>query len=490
MNKVAKYFSKKENLFYIFFFLLFLTILISFLYKGFYSRFLQDDYCYGAFIKQSGFWNTQLLSYISGAAYNGNRYSLTLFSGIAEILGGSSIIPWLPAFWIMTWLLALSFLFYTISLVVFKKNKIFQAILFSEIILTFTFYLAPELFQVLYWKSGSLPYLASLVFNTYLLARFFQLSPLKIKSHHYVEFGILSLLAAGFSETVAVVQVTFWGIVFLLCLFRKRATLGFRKQYLLLIILIGFSICGVLLLALSPSNSSMLQVRPAKPITFITFLTLSFRFGLDILVDSIKSKWLPFGVLFILGFVLSFYSKIALSTKRIAFHIGILGIGLFLLSVASSTPSVFLGSVYPENRALFPIHYIIVLSVFFSGILFSQILKNWFVNHNLLKFLQKINYLFILFLMVYLIRMIPIVYAGITPLQSRAIAWDQRQAWIYQEIAAGKMQVTVSAFDSIARLTELKEDPLNWVNMCAADYYGVDSISAVEYYNDVKPYFR
>jgi hypothetical protein len=38
----------------------------------------------------------------------------------------------------------------------------------------------------------------------------------------------------------------------------------------------------------------------------------------------------------------------------------------------------------------------------------------------------------------------------------------------------------VQAFDSIGSVAELSADPHYWVNVCAANYYGVEEIIALE----------
>jgi hypothetical protein len=46
--------------------------------------------------------------------------------------------------------------------------------------------------------------------------------------------------------------------------------------------------------------------------------------------------------------------------------------------------------------------------------------------------------------------------------------------------ASGQTELTVVHFDSVYGILELKSDPGGWVTFCAAKYYGVKSIIAVE----------
>ena len=58
--------------------------------------------------------------------------------------------------------------------------------------------------------------------------------------------------------------------------------------------------------------------------------------------------------------------------------------------------------------------------------------------------------------------------------------WDRRDAQIRQMAAAGQQEITISALDSLAGIGELHDDTDFWVNRCAAWYYQVRSIRAVE----------
>jgi hypothetical protein len=59
--------------------------------------------------------------------------------------------------------------------------------------------------------------------------------------------------------------------------------------------------------------------------------------------------------------------------------------------------------------------------------------------------------------------------------------WDQRDKQIKDSVACGKEEILVLPIDSqyIGGLLEFYPQP-NWVNMCAAQYYGIDVIRAAE----------
>jgi len=65
-------------------------------------------------------------------------------------------------------------------------------------------------------------------------------------------------------------------------------------------------------------------------------------------------------------------------------------------------------------------------------------------------------------------------------MQQRAELWDGRDAQIRQMQAAGETQLVVPAMNSLTGILEFSDYEGFWVNQCAALYYGVGSISAVE----------
>jgi len=138
------------------------VILSSFIIKGYSSRYLQDDYCYGGDVRQKGFFTAQIYAYFEPTEYNGNRFSLTFFSGIAELAGGARAERYLPGLSLLIWLFTLIYLIHQIQIKLFNSAYLTVSILVALFLLTYTLYLAPDLYQVLYWRSGRLPYLTPL----------------------------------------------------------------------------------------------------------------------------------------------------------------------------------------------------------------------------------------------------------------------------------------------------------------------------------------
>ena len=96
MEKIKNFLgSQYKNIILAAFIAMFLAIISILAIKGSFSRYSQDNYCFGYRFRDSNFWKVQITSYFKPAEYNSNRYSLTMFDGLAEIDG-----PWEPPLYV------------------------------------------------------------------------------------------------------------------------------------------------------------------------------------------------------------------------------------------------------------------------------------------------------------------------------------------------------------------------------------------------------
>jgi hypothetical protein len=68
----------------------------------------------------------------------------------------------------------------------------------------------------------------------------------------------------------------------------------------------------------------------------------------------------------------------------------------------------------------------------------------------------------------------------IEPARSRAAEWDERDEIIRRAIQSGERNVVVWYIRDLNRLGDYSSDPEFLVNRAAADYYGLDSIIALD----------
>jgi hypothetical protein len=465
--------------------LTFAVPLIGYMINGSAMRFSGDDYCYADVLGKLGFWKTQWLSYLQTQPYNGNRYSLTLFASISGLFGPvmNGVLPGLV---IVVWLVGMIYAIRNIAPIKRASVTLIEALLLSEIIIFFTLYTAPSLAQILYWRSGMLPYLAPLVANTYLIGLIFKLAQKRIVGlWGFIGVGILALLAGGFSEAAAVFQAGFLAFMLIGVLLIANKTVESKRNLILAVsAALGSSLLACLLLALSPANAAYMS-KIAKP-DIISILGISINSGVSFIKGSLTSTPLPIFVLFIFFCAASwlFYPRVegSLSFSVLKWLRNVVLVILIgtLLIIASSAPSAYIQSAYPESRTLIIAQFVIILAMASLGSLVGFLVSHLVVHYSgrlpNLRFAVVALLGILCFYPIYSARNIYVQ----TPMYQRwALYWDARDLEIRSAKQDGTVNVEVMEIDHIIpSVSELDEDASFWYNVCAAGYYDVQTIRA------------
>jgi hypothetical protein len=489
MNNKSILLERTTKYFLIIFIILFVGLLTIYGIKGIYSRYAQDDYCYGYHLRTFGFWNMQVSSYFNQAEYNSNRYSLTFAHSLAELLGGSRFVPFLPILEIIAWVASLWYLIRQVLIGRPSRHLKSVVALAALGIIFYTFYLAGNLYQILFWLSAMQTYLTPMVISTFIFGRLLALtrsSPLK--TFQFIEIALLCLFVGGFSETTTLwLFVCLWLILIGIFLMRKQfpdAGNGFR---LVATAIIATGI-ALVILAVCPANQYRAGdwTRPDLP----TLIRMSLFYGEEFIRVTIKSTPLPFMVVTGLGFWLG--SLVIPDEQRkpkfYLFGLLIAVVILYILSVTTMVPTMYAMSSYPGDRALLPAHFSLLSFLAVVGWLCSRLMFSIWpkIAENII--FKSAFFIFGFMLFAYTARTVSRVYDKMPLYQARAQGWDLRDQMILDAKADGQTNITVPQFDSIYGITEIKPDPINWVNFCAARYYGVDSITAEEDYLGVPVY--
>lgn len=148
----------------------------------------------------------------------------------------------------------------------------------------------------------------------------------------------------------------------------------------------------------------------------------------------------------------------------------------FLFSMVMLSASPTTEPSYPELRGYFKSHLLVGMGILLGGLGFGWCLSRWLKA----KFRRA---MIVILTLAFLVQPVFDGYQAwfnLPDFQVRAQMWDRRDRQIRQMASAGEKQITVQALDSLAGITEIQENPSHWVNNCAAAYYGVEWIRAVE----------
>lgn len=460
--------------------------IFGYAYNGSFMRLSGDDYCYAGVMRRFGFWEMQSHSYLEETTYNGNRYALTLFSSIGDLFGplSGAVYPFLATvLWVIAiWLVVrLAFRWFRWSVGRLETLLITEAFVFS------TLYQAPDLSQILYWRTGMLTYLAPLVTGTFLLALILwqvlgeRFSPLALGG-----IFLLAFVGAGFSETGAALQMG--GLLFLtasICLiYGLRHSLAHRTLKMVGIALLGI-VAGMVLLFVSPSNQARLDQLPPRP-ALIELIKMSLFYTR--VFFSVTRKTLALSVL--ADFVIFFALSLGIFTRQpralsytarqyfVAFTLLLLAIvGLVTCCMA---PVAYVQVSYPGGRTLITARYIAVLGTalvgWWTGMVITQL-------GGYLKGSQRIPQAAAAILVglsvVYPLLGNTTVYADTAKFRKWASFWDARDQQIHQAFQQDIREVDVVFLDRVIHdVAELQHSENFWYNNCAEWYYDMFAIRA------------
>ena len=480
------FFARKSKYLLFPFIILFMGLLSIYGIKGIYSRYAQDDYCYGYRVREAGFWDTQIRSYFHKAEYVSNRFSTTLTQSVVEKLGGPSFVPFLTSLEILAWLGSLIYVLFQIQTTVHVKKSISVILTSALVILFFTLSLAPEKYQLLFWLSANQTYLAPMILATLLLGRFLSIakSP-TVKVYFVIELSLVSFFACGFSETTAIWQFICWCLIFGWSILPIKKPSGISPKIVSRYALVTLfsSTAGLLALALSPSN---LKAPNWALASLPSLLGNSLVHGAEFFWYALKGTPIPFAALACFGFLLCSLVLSGRADKPGNYLIGILVIFAvtYVLAVANMIPIKLAETTisYPGERSLFPAKFSLIVCFFVTGWKMAGFFQATKPNLFLSLLAQVFIGLLSLLLFIYIARTTSRVTEKLPLYEARAAAWDQRQQMILEARAEGETDIIIPQFDSVYGITEIKPDPKNWINICAARYYGANSITAVEDY--------
>ncbi|MCC6499624.1 MAG: hypothetical protein IT313_05065 [Anaerolineales bacterium] len=438
---------------------------------GVYFRYWADDWCYNADFRNLGFLET-LRGYAYNVTYTPSRYSVTILAGLFYPLGVFGLQLLIPLS-LLLWTGGLVRLSRSISALSGSPLSTFHATLLSLVIVYFTIYLAPHLYQSVYWNTGFFTYTFPLILIPWVLTSVLDsassLAPLRL-----VLIALLSLLAGGFSEASCTVLVSILAVYTVIAFIGSRyKKVWAEKTFVNAVVALTFALIAMALLVFAPSTQIRAE-RYGEPASLSELIVLVFNFTRAFVTLSVKDyqHLLIFVLAGLFGFVLSTKERDINIPKTIA-----LGFGIFLFAVllvaASLTPSAYVERGLPIERTQIIPRHIMVFAFVALGWIAGYALRNVFAPLWLQKTLIVVSLLILIFPILTILQS----SKNISIFQTRAQLWDEREATILSAVAGGQSRVEVLAIDG-APVGGIRDfDPPDkkgyWITRCAEDYYQI-----------------
>ncbi|MEP7134742.1 MAG: hypothetical protein ABI904_07390 [Chloroflexota bacterium] len=445
-----------------------------FTFLSYYNRYWADDWCYNADLRNKGFIQT-LGGYFYDTTYTPSRYSVTIFAGLLQIFGVLGV-QWMTPLTILFWVVGLIFLFRNTARLTGLQIDSALIAFISALIVYFSIYLTPHLYQSLYWRTGLLTYTTPLVLTTWLFVLITRQGLVEKPSNWgTVSAGMLALLTGGCSEAGTTVLISALGMYVLFAgvgVYRKQAWA--RKTLPIALVSLVFAIVALGLLIFSPSTL-IRKARYGTPTSLFELPKLVFNYTYAFFVLAVKDGYHILIALLsaLVGFVYPITSGQSYKFSRYILLDVMVVLATTLLVAASLTPSIYIERGLPAARTIIIPDFIAVsgfaIGGWVAGSAFHEIYKAQWSQVGA-AILLLISFAFPIFTVIKISSLVP-VYS------QRTQAWDVREALIQKGLDDSSERVTVEAIDGLPvggiRDFDPKEKKGYWITQCAMDYYGI-----------------
>jgi hypothetical protein len=460
-----------------------LAALTVYAYLGTFTRYMADDYCTAAAVKD-GFWGAQAYWWENWSG----RYSFTFLVSFVELFG-LRIVPILPALIMSLWLFSAVWACLPLLKHLNVSNYISGSVFLASVALWLTYRSVPDYPQVVFWQTGILTYPISLVL--FLLGvgiavrRSF--TPARVSWIKLFSWFLFAFLAGGFSETGVIVQIALLASI-LIFMHMAKKDLWVNFSPILLATLIG-SALSLLVIAVSPGNvvrSEGFQNIPPLGPSLLNSLIETLRF----IPDLFDRHTLMFVFGFLAGgFFVYFCMRegVLVSNSSIARHFVASLVFAEAGILAGIAPAYLLRGGVPPERVLLFSYFLVACLVIYWGVLSALLLRS-----NLPQATRNFQAWISLGLLVLFIAwgVIPFVASQlhlVPPLKEYSVLWDERHRSLLSASQNDEPIVLATDLTKVEALRELRTrlwltgdletSPDHWVNRCAAQYYEVNQIS-------------
>jgi len=364
-----------------------------------------------------------------------------------------------------------------------------MSIFLAVIIVFLTLYTTPNVAQNLYWLTGSsnyfMPIITFLILFGLLLQQDhrFASQTFTVKIILGVFVAVLSWITSGFSEIVTVIQ-------FLILLFVNLYQLFFNKEKRFKFLwAIAFWSCllGLVIMIVSPGNTNRIQVHHVDRYNIFFLFTQTLRYSVPFAIlwflKHVNLIWPISTLIIVVTFVVKKYFCPSMGNEMIKGKAWVLiNVLIFIFLVfASFLPTTWATGNAPENRVLiYPTILLSVLLVYVSFMIGVYLCCAISINNVN----GKVHPIIMIVFTIYFVLAVPVyegrkVYFMKAEAAKMAERWEQREVEIEEKIQEGQTQLVVKMIPTnIMGIEHLQSDSSNWINICAARYYGIENILA------------
>jgi len=446
--------------------------LAVYVYIGTFTRYMADDYCLLVDLNSGSILTASYEKYLASS----NRFANLFVIGVSELLGARST-ALTPGVLILSWVAGLTWLGHELRKLFHLSISRPVVLLGAELTAVITLYQLPNLFQSVYWRPGQVTYFTPLVLFTFVAAgliRAIRRPAGRSLLWLALLFAILAFFIGGLSETLGAFHITALGMTILAVTLRDHSPRR-RPALVLLTATLAGALLALLAMYYSPANALRLDENDAaRSLSSLILRVLQYSYSFN--HDTWLTRPVPLLAALLLAFLLTFVLIDDTHSAPARAWPGLIAIPLlhFILIMAIVAPSAY-GQSYPVERVRLPAHYSLTIALMSLGVCLAVLAR----SVRMPAVVRALAWLPLATLLLYPLWTARQTLTIAGDLRTWSWKWDQRELFIYGLIAAGQTDLMIPALPGMYSTKELDVRPEYWVNRCAAQYYGVNSIRAI-----------
>jgi len=450
---------------------------------GFHNRFINDDFCTAASARAQPFVQFLAREYI---VWTG-RFSYVFVTGLAS-LAGPRFAGFLPFLLTAAWYCALVWCVLPLLRQLRAEPAWLYAAALSGFFLAVLFHSLPDFFESVIWETGALNYTLPLIIFT-VIAGLFLRAWLNKRKPPLLPILLLVFICGGFSEVFGFIQVILFAGLCAFLLLTKTQTANRQLRNGIFAAFITAALAYLVVYA-APGNA----IRQAasshpEPAPFARLPWLVLRATLvEFYSYLIHARFwiLPhFFLPFAFGFSWNAPTQMPEKThqenpKKLFRAILWIGLSTFALAVVAAFPSAYIQWDAPVARSMILFFAFFIPAAGICSFLLGRIIAAARIKKlspGQFAIQAKALRIFAVLLFAAGITASVIRSTQTLPVQhAYAQAWDARdqelRALRAQDVVRAQAPALTNAYGSV----DLTDNPKHWVNRCAAQYYGLESL--------------
>lgn len=474
-------------------------------YAGTGSRYVGDDYCAGYIFQDEGLLGGQRWFYMNWGAVPGVLALMALTES-----GGSRLTPWLPAMVLVAWVAAVTWAVEWLTEALGDRWTFPRALLLAELVVFATMQETPNVIQSAYLRVPMFEYTGPLVIFSAYLGFLARASARRVRTPVSLAVSAAITFVAGcFGPIYVAMQTTALVLASAVNAVANSGEVRARLQRLLSAGIAG-SLAALAVVALAPGNFIRQQSFPIPPTPAVilkwSLLSAVFMFlrpALPLLRGIIHAivprlwgaepVWLakalamtgsPLTILLLLAVpaCLALINRSQPGTqalRRARLVLLAAPVAAFVLVVSAMTPAAYGTSAPPPPRALSNPQFAMTCLIVCWGYAFA-VWWRYRSGEREPRWRTKVVAVAAFGLLVgTAAASTHATWSRAVEMRGWAAQWDSVDHQLRAAREAGAREAVVPAIGDVGGVGSIAVDPGDWVNACAARYYGLERITGV-----------